>query len=175
MSTICTGYCISDDRSYCTICRCNQLLFLEHANFLINLQTHFIPHTHLNYLILLCRRFQVSASRLSGRLTALFNKVPSLSPPFLSRAGWYTTCYTEFRILFASHCQRTFTFATISPVAEARRATKLHRTMQKAYRYPLIAKSQFRLTVPKVRFLLATLTYTTPELLTVRLTKNRQQ
>ena len=30
--------------------------------------------------------------------------------------------------------------------------------MQKAYRYTLIAKSRFRLSVPKVRFLLATLT-----------------
>ena len=43
------------------------------------------------------------------------------------------------------------------------RATKLRRIVQKACRYTLIAKTPFRLSVPKVRFLLATLTYTIPE------------
>ena len=40
------------------------------------------------------------------------------------------------------------------------RATKLRRIVQKVCRYTLIAKNPFRLSVPMVRFLLATLTYT---------------
>ena len=39
------------------------------------------------------------------------------------------------------------------------RATKPRRIVQKACRYTLIAKNPFRLSVPKVRFLLATLTH----------------
>ena len=42
---------------------------------------------------------------------------------------------------------------------EASNAAKLCRIAQKACRYTLIAKNSFRLCVPKVRFLLATLTY----------------
>ena len=49
---------------------------------------------------------------------------------------------------------------TIIQLAKVPRATKLRRVVQKACRYTLISKNPFRLSLPKVRFLLATLTYT---------------
>ena len=82
-------------------------------------------------------------------LTALFSKFHLCRRHFLR---WYTNCYTESYLMYVR-------FRYYFSVTEVPRATKLRRLVQKACRYTLIAKTPFRLSVPKVRFLLATLTY----------------
>ena len=73
----------------------------------------------------------------SGSPPRCFKHLPSYTESYLT--------YVRFRYYFS--------------VTEVPRATKFRRIVQKACRYTLIAKTPFRLSVPKVRFLLATLTY----------------
>ena len=85
-------------------------------------------------------------------LTALFSKFHPCRRHFL------------YRILYSIR-ESHLTYVRFSNnffVTEVPRATKLRRIVQKACRYTLISKNPFRLSVPKVRFLLATLTYIVP-------------
>ena len=82
---------------------------------------------------------------------ALFSKFHLCRRHFL---WWYTTCILNLAEYYVRFSDCFF-------VTEVPRATKLRRIVQKACRYTLIAKNPFRLSVPKVRFLLATLTHHT--------------
>ena len=85
-----------------------------------------------------------------------FQQVPSLSSPFFMMV--YELLYWilySIRKSYLTYVRFSYYFF----VTEVPRVTKLRRIVQKACRYTLIGKTPFRLSVPKVQFLLATLTY----------------
>ena len=85
-----------------------------------------------------------------------FQQLPSLSSPFFMMI--YELLYWILYSIRESHLTYV-RFSYYFFVMKVPRATKLCRIVQKACRHTLIAKTPFRLSVPKVRFLLATLTY----------------